>query len=124
MKTPNEVSGNSGAVQSTVTATPTPSATANAANPDDKPSKTTRASQGSQVGGPGDDVGDTKNTFTMPDETGKNLQAAQDDLQAISGNPVFYSGSQDATDQDRGQWWDRDWKVCSQDPAPGAAVEE
>lgn len=77
-----------------------------------------------QVGGGQDDVGNGKGTFTMPDESGKNLQAAQDDLQAVSGNPFFYSDSEDATGADRGQWMDSGWQVCAQDPAPGTTVRD
>ena len=81
-------------------------------------------SQSNQVGGGQDDIGDIEGSFTMPEETGKSLQAAQDDLQAVSGNPFFFSDSEDATGQDRGQWVDSGWQVCSQDPAPGAQVRD
>jgi hypothetical protein len=57
--------------------------------------------------------------FIMPDERGKNLQASQDDLQAITGNPFYYSGSNDATGAGRFQILDSGWQVCSQKPAPG-----
>lgn len=60
----------------------------------------------------------------MPDEVGKNLQAAQDDLQAVSGNPFFFSGSEDATGAGRAQFLDSGWQVCSQDPAPGTEVRD
>lgn len=63
-------------------------------------------------------------TFSMPDEVGKNLQAAQDDLQAVSGNPFFFSGSEDATGAGRAQFLDSGWQVCSQDPAPGTEVRD
>jgi hypothetical protein len=63
-------------------------------------------------------------TFVMPDEKGKTLQAAQDDLQAVSGNPVFYSGSEDATGADRGQILDSGWRVCDQRPRVGTEVRD
>ncbi|MBV1941961.1 hypothetical protein KUF83_36185 [Streptomyces sp. BV286] len=48
--------------------------------------------------------------------TGKVLQSAQDEAQALG----FYSlTSSDATGQDRFQAFDRNWKVCSQTPGPG-----
>jgi hypothetical protein len=58
----------------------------------------------------------------MPNEVGKGLQVAQDDLQAITGNPFFYTGSEDATGQDRFQAWDSNWQVCSQKPKAGTAL--
>lgn len=61
-------------------------------------------------------------TFTMPDERGKSLQGAQDDLQAVSGNPFFFSDSEDATNQGRGQWMDSGWTVCTQNRVPGTQV--
>ncbi|MFE9684163.1 hypothetical protein [Streptomyces sp. NPDC006285] len=55
-------------------------------------------------------------TATLPDMTGEVLQTAQDEAQARG----FYSlTSSDATGQDRFQAFDRNWKVCSQAPAPG-----
>jgi hypothetical protein len=60
----------------------------------------------------------------MPNELGKTLQAAQDDLQAVSGNPFFYSASEDATGADRFQVMDSGWQVCGQDPAPGTQVRD
>ena len=60
----------------------------------------------------------------MPDEAGKVLQTAQDDIQRASGNPVFITHSVDATGQDRHQILDRDWTVCSQNVAPGKEVSQ
>lgn len=61
-------------------------------------------------------------SFTMPNEVGMGLQAAQDDIQRVSHDPIFVTHSQDATGQDRMQFFDRDWKVCSQNVAPGTKV--
>jgi len=58
----------------------------------------------------------------MPNEVGKVLQDAQDDIQRVSGDPVFFSHSEDATGQDRFQVIDSNWKVCSQNVAPGTTV--
>lgn len=55
----------------------------------------------------------------MPNEVGMGLQAAQDDIQRVSGDPVFFSHSTDATGAGRHQILDRDWQVCSQNVAPG-----
>lgn len=59
-------------------------------------------------------------TWTMPNLTGKTLQRAQDDLQALTGNPMFVSTSEDLTGQGRQQIMDRNWQVCSSTPPPGA----
>jgi len=60
--------------------------------------------------------------FVMPNEVGKGLQASQDDLQAISGDPLYYSASNDALGAHRFQILDADWKVCSQNHSPGTGV--
>lgn len=62
-------------------------------------------------------------SFTMPSEVGQGLQDAQDDLQRVSGNPVYYSKSHDLLGS-RHQILDRDWQVCSQNLAAGATVTE
>jgi hypothetical protein len=67
--------------------------------------------------------GDSGATFAMPDEVGKVLQTAQDDLQRATHDPVFYTGSEDATGRGRHQILDRDWKVCSQNVPAGRQVE-
>ena len=61
--------------------------------------------------------------FTMPDEVGRVLQAAQDDIQRVSHDPVFYTSSKDATGRGRHQILDRDWKVCRQNVLAGRVVE-
>lgn len=58
-------------------------------------------------------------SWVMPDLRGSNLQAAQDAIQALTGNPAFFSTSTDLTGQARMQIVDRNWQVCSSTPAPG-----
>lgn len=58
-------------------------------------------------------------SWTMPDLRGQNLQAAQDAIQALTGNPGFFSTSTDLTGASRNQVMDRNWQVCSSTPAPG-----
>lgn len=58
---------------------------------------------------------------TMPDVMCMNLQDAQDTIQA---NGVFFSGSFDATGQDRNQIVDSNWVVVSQEPPAGAPIGE
>jgi hypothetical protein len=56
----------------------------------------------------------------MPNLIGRNLQAAQDAIQALTGNPAFFSSSTDLTGKGRMQVLDRNWQVCSSTPPPGA----
>lgn len=57
--------------------------------------------------------------WEMPDLVGMSLQAAQDRLQKLTGDPLFLSLSHDATGRGRQQVLDSNWKVCSQNLAPG-----
>jgi hypothetical protein len=59
----------------------------------------------------------------MPNEVSHGLQDAQDDLQRVSGDPVYYSKSHDLLGS-RHQILDRDWQVCTQNIAQGATVSE
>ena len=56
----------------------------------------------------------------MPDLTGRNLQAAQDAIQALTNDEVFFTSSTDLTGRGRNQVLDRNWQVCTSTPAPGA----
>ncbi|MFI9066424.1 hypothetical protein ACIGQE_31920 [Streptomyces sp. NPDC053429] len=58
-------------------------------------------------------------TATLPNMVGKGLQTAQDEAQAAG---FFVLKSHDALGRDRLQALDRNWKVCSQTPAPGASI--
>ena len=60
----------------------------------------------------------------MPDATSLSLQDAQDAVQVIMADPLFYSESEDASAADRSQVLDAGWKVCSQEPAPGSALTD
>jgi hypothetical protein len=60
-------------------------------------------------------------SFVMPNEIGKDLQSAQDDLQRVSRDPVFVSHSHDLL-EDRFQILDSDWQVCTQNVSPGTRV--
>lgn len=55
-------------------------------------------------------------TGTLPDLVGKGLQSAQDTAQAAGFRILT---SHDALGRERHQILDRDWKVCTQTPAPG-----
>jgi len=54
--------------------------------------------------------------MTVPDVVGRDLQFAQDTMQAAG---FFALTSHDATGQDRFQVVDRNWKVCDQSPPGG-----
>ena len=101
-------------VTQTATATPTPTPT-----PSEDAAAATDTSN-NEVGEA--NGGAARATFVMPNEVGKALQAAQDDLQARSGDPFFYSDSKDATSADRFQVLDAGWQVCSQNKKPGAKI--
>ena len=60
----------------------------------------------------------------MPNEVGKVLQTAQDDIQRVSDNPIFFTHSTDAAGQGRHQILDSDWRVCSQNIAAGKRVSQ
>lgn len=59
-------------------------------------------------------------TFKMPKVVGMNLQDAQDLLQSLGS---YAMDQQDASGQGRLQLLDRNWTVCSQDPAPGTKTD-
>jgi hypothetical protein len=63
-------------------------------------------------------------SWTMPNLIGHDLQGAQDAIQSLTADAVFYSGSTDLTGKGRMQIDDRNWVVCSSTPAPGAAFTE
>lgn len=60
--------------------------------------------------------------WVMPDLVGRDLQQAQDEMQKLTGNPVFITRSHDATGQKRNQVVDSNWRVCSQNVALGGQV--
>lgn len=49
---------------------------------------------------------------------------AQDAIQSLTDDQVWFSDSVDLTGQDRMQINDRAWVVCSSTPAPGATFTE
>ncbi|MFG2989543.1 PASTA domain-containing protein [Streptomyces sp. NPDC048257] len=56
---------------------------------------------------------------TVPDFVGRVLQDAQDGAQAAG---FYVLSSHDSLGKNRNQVLDRNWKVCTQTPAPGAAT--
>ncbi|MBP2402498.1 PASTA domain protein [Streptomyces netropsis] len=60
-------------------------------------------------------------TAVLPDLTGKGLQSAQDQAQSAG---FRHLASHDALGRGRAQAFDRNWKVCSQTPAPGTRATD
>ena len=87
---------------------------------DRAPEHTTPAAAGDLVDDAG--TGATANDgdeIRVPNEVGKNHQAAQDDLQA---HGLYNLSEEDATGDGRMLILDRGWKVVSQAPAAGSVV--
>ena len=61
-------------------------------------------------------------SWTMPNLIGMNLQGAQDAIQALTDDKVWFSSSTDLTGAGRMQVNDRAWVVCRSTPPPGAAL--
>ncbi|MFF8724955.1 hypothetical protein ACF073_00515 [Streptomyces sp. NPDC015171] len=57
----------------------------------------------------------------LPNMTGSQLQAAQDEAQSAGFTNL---SSEDATGRGRARLWDRNWRVCSQNPKAGEADPE
>jgi hypothetical protein len=58
----------------------------------------------------------------MPNLVGSGLQDAQDAIQRLTGYGIAVTSSHDATGAGRMQVSDRNWKVCSQNVAPGETI--
>jgi hypothetical protein len=61
-------------------------------------------------------------SWTMPNLVGAGLQQAQDRIQALTHNEIFFTSSHDVSGQGRHQILDRDWRVCSQNVASGTSI--
>jgi len=64
----------------------------------------------------------TEMSWTMPNLVGSGLQDAQDAIQRLTGYGIAVTSSHDATGAGRMQVSDRNWKVCSQNIAPGETI--
>jgi hypothetical protein len=60
--------------------------------------------------------------WKMPNLVGTGLQKAQDDIQKLTGNGVFFTSSHDATGRGRHQVIDSDWQVCTQNVPAGDTI--
>jgi len=93
----------------TATATTTATATASTA-------------AGSPADSPGTGTAGDRPQWTMPELRGAGLQAAQDRIQALTGDAIFFTSSHDVSGRGRHQILDRDWQVCSQNVAAGTPI--
>lgn len=60
--------------------------------------------------------------WRMPDLVGTGLQKAQDDIQRLTHDKVFFTSSHDLTGRGRHQLIDSDWQVCTQNVRPGTTI--
>lgn len=56
----------------------------------------------------------------MPNLIGMDLHGAQDAIQSLTRDKVWYTGSTDLTGKGRSQISDRNRVVCTSTPSPGA----
>ena len=61
-------------------------------------------------------------SWAMPDLTGWRLNAAKRQILRLTDGNVSSLKSHDASGARRAQFWDPDWKVCSQNVPPGARI--
>ena len=61
-------------------------------------------------------------SWTMPDLVGANLQDAQNAIQSLTDFEIAVTTSHDESGAGRQQVVDRNWKVCSQNVAPGEKI--
>ncbi|MFC0548918.1 PASTA domain-containing protein [Kutzneria chonburiensis] len=61
--------------------------------------------------------------WAMPNLVGSGLQDAQDAIQKLTDNKIFFTSSHDAGGRGRHQVLDRDWKVCNQNIAAGTQIQ-
>jgi len=61
--------------------------------------------------------------WAMPNLVGSGLQDAQDAIQKLTGNVVFFTSSHDVSGQGRHQILDRNWKVCDQNIVAGQQIQ-
>jgi hypothetical protein len=62
-------------------------------------------------------------SWAMPNLRGGNLQDAQDAIQRLTGDAIFFTNSHDVSGASRMQILDRDWQVCSQNVAIGTRID-
>ena len=112
--------------KTSVAAAITPAAVASTTAPSTtKPPAPTTAAATSQAAAPAPtSVAAPKvSGWPLPNEVGKSLQHAQDDLQRVSGNPIYFSYSKDLLGS-RSQVLDSKWQVCNQNVPVGSTFTD
>jgi hypothetical protein len=61
-------------------------------------------------------------SWAMPDLRGWRLNAAKREILRLTDGNVASLKSHDATGAGRAQFWDPNWRVCSQNVPPGAKI--
>jgi hypothetical protein len=84
------------------------------------------ATTGCQTSGPtGPTTGPPAPTaaqWIMPNLVGSRLQQAQDQIQNLTGGRLLITTSHDVSGRNRTQVLDNNWKVCTQNVAPGTPL--
>lgn len=60
--------------------------------------------------------------WAMPNLVGSNLQDAQNQIQSLTSDAIFYTASHDLSGSNRNQVLDANWEVCSQNVPPGTTI--
>jgi hypothetical protein len=60
--------------------------------------------------------------WTMPSEINKGLDQANSDLQELTSGAIAGADTHDATGAGQSQYYDANWVVCYQTPAPGSTI--
>lgn len=60
--------------------------------------------------------------WPMPNLTGAVLQDAQNQIQTLTADAVYFTDSHDLSGQGRHQVMDDNWQVCTQNIAPGSTL--
>jgi hypothetical protein len=108
--------GGSGPTSDAVAA-PTASATAESAAPSAAASTPSENAPTTAAASPA-----PAQAWTMPRLVGVGLQDAQDRIQALTGDEIFYTSSHDVTGAGRLQVIDANWTVCAQNIRAGSRI--
>jgi hypothetical protein len=95
--------------------------TSTAPTPTTEPATTTTASTTTTTQSTTTTLGSSPTKIAVPSVVGKDLQTAQDTMQAAG---LYNLTSHDSTGQGRFQILDRNWRVTDQTPAAGRMVDE
>jgi hypothetical protein len=66
--------------------------------------------------------GQAAQQWQMPNLTGAVLQDAQNQIQTLTADAVYFTDSHDLSGQGRHQVMDDNWQICTQNIAPGSTL--